>query len=65
MLKEKIKKLEIWDYSLIKLSVITFTLFVLTIWPALASWAYSVNPLYWFILFIVFAIRPIYKICSK
>lgn len=65
MLKEKIKKLEIWDYSLIKLSVIAFTLFVLTIWPALASWAYSVNPWYYFILFIVFAIRPIYKICSK
>ena len=65
MLKEKIKKFDIWDIGLIKLSVIAFTLFVLTIWPALTSWAYSVNPWYYFIILVVLAIRPVYKVLSK
>jgi hypothetical protein len=65
MFKDKMKKLDIWDIGLIKLSVITFTLFVLIIWPTLASWAYSVNPWYYFILLVVFAIRPVYKIFFK
>jgi amino acid transporter len=65
MLREKIKKFDVWDISLIKLSVIAFTLFVLTIWPALAAWAYSVSPWYYLILLVVFAIRPVYKVLLK
>jgi len=65
MLKEKIKKLDVWDIGLIKLSVIAFTLFALTIWPVLTSWAYSVSPWYYLIVLVILAIRPVYKICFK
>ena len=65
MFDKKIKKLDTWDISLIKLSVITFTLLVLVTWPGFATWAYSVNPWYYLILLIVFAIRPVLKIWFK
>lgn len=65
MFKDKIKKLDCWDISLIKLSVIVFTLLILTIWPALTSWALSVNPWYYLVLVVVLAIRPAYKAWFK
>ena len=65
MFDNKIKKLDTLDISLIKLSVIAFTLWILTIWPAFATWVYSINPMYYLILWIIFAIRPISKILSK
>jgi hypothetical protein len=65
MLKDKIKKLDCWDISLIKLSVIVFTLLVLTIWPSLMYWALSVNPWYYIVLVVILAARPVYKVWLK
>jgi len=65
MFDNKIKKLDTLDMSLTKLAVIAFTLWVLAIWPAFAAWAYSINPMYYLVLWIIFAIRPLSKVLSK
>ena len=65
MFKDKIKKLDCWDISFIKLSVVAFILFVLTVWPTFASWALSINPWYYLALGVVLAIRPAYKAWFK
>ena len=52
MFDDKIKKLDTLDIGLTKLAVIAFTLWVLIIWPAFATWAYSINPMYYLILWI-------------
>ena len=45
-LDKQMKKLDVWDVSLIKLSVAAFVLFVITVWPAAMNWVHSVNPWY-------------------
>lgn len=62
---KRIKKLDAWDVGLIKWSSITFVLFLITIWPALMNWVHSVNPWYFFVAFVIFAIRPFYRIYIK
>ena len=62
---KKIKKLDVFDMSLTKLSVAAFVLFVITIWPAAMTWVHSVNPWYFFVAFVVFVIRPLYKVFFK
>tara|TARA_Y100000310_G_C20576922_1_gene760919 strand:- start:184 stop:393 length:210 start_codon:yes stop_codon:yes gene_type:complete len=64
-LSKKIKNLDIWDISLTKLSVAAFVLFIITIWPAAMLWVRGVNPWYFLIAFIIFAIRPFYRMFKK
>ena len=64
-LNKRIKKMDTWDVGLIKWSVMAFVLFVITIWPAAMTWVQSVNPWYFFIAFVVFAIRPFHRIYLK
>ena len=64
MIKEmnkNVKKMTVWDIGLTKLSVAAFVLFVITIWPAAMDWIHSVNPWYFLIAFVVFAIKPFSK----
>ena len=60
-----IKKLDIWDIGLTKLSVAAFVLFLITIWPAAMDWVHSVNPWYFLVAFIIFVIRPLYRVYMK
>jgi len=62
---EKVKKMDMWDVGLIKLSVALFVLFVVAIWPAAMTWVASVNPWYFLVAFIIVAIRPFYKFYLK
>ena len=62
---EKIKSMDVWDVALIKLAVAVFVLFVITIWPAAMTWVHSVNPWYFFAAFVIFFVRPFYRICVK
>jgi len=64
-LEKKIKNMDCLDVSLVKLSVAAFVLFIITIWPAAMNWVISVNPWYFLILFVIFAIRPLYKVWLK
>ena len=64
-MSKKLKRMDIWDVALIKYSVLTFTLWVITIWPAAMTWVNSVNPLYFFVAFIILVARPTYRIYFK
>lgn len=64
-LEKKIKNMDCLDISLVKLSVAAFVLFLITIWPAALAWVISVNPWYFLIAFIIFGIRPLYKVWLK
>ena len=64
-LDKKVKKIDAFDMSLVKLAVAAFVLFVITIWPVAMDWVHSVNPWYFFIAFVVFAARPMYRVYFK
>ena len=64
-LNKKLKKTDIWDIGLIKWSSIAFVLFVITIWPAAMTWVHSVNPWYFFVVFVILAARPFYRLYLK
>ncbi|MBU3940871.1 MAG: hypothetical protein KKH88_03030 [Nanoarchaeota archaeon] len=62
---KKIKNLKTWDIALVKLATAAFVLFVITIWSAAMDWVHSVNPWVFFVLFMIFAIKPMIKVYSK
>ncbi len=64
-LDKKMKNMDCFDVSLVKLSVAAFVLFIITIWPAAMKLITSVNPWYFLIAFIILVIRPLYKIYLK
>ena len=64
-LNKDVKKMDIWDIVLIKLSVAVAVLFVITIWPAAMNWANSVNPWYFLIAAVIVGIRPFYRYWIK
>jgi len=60
-----VKRLDYVDIGLIKISVAAFVLFLITIWSAAMNWVNSVNTWYFFVAFIVFAARPLYRAYIK
>jgi hypothetical membrane protein len=64
-LDEKVKKIDAFDMALVKLAVAALVLFIITIWPAAMDWVHSVNPWYFLVAFIIFAIRPMYRVYFK
>jgi len=65
MFKKEMGKLDVFDVGLIKLSVVAFVLFVLGIWPAAMDWIGSVNPWYFFVVFLLSILRPGYRFWIK
>ncbi|MBU2589130.1 MAG: hypothetical protein KKF52_01120 [Nanoarchaeota archaeon] len=60
-----LKRLDQWDLPLIKLSLITFTLAMVTTFGILMTWTHKVDPLWYWGLFLLFAIRPTLKWLKK
>jgi len=65
MFNEKVKKMDVWDVGLTKLSSMLAILFVITIWPAAMDLVDSINPWYFLIAFVIAAARPVYKVYLK
>ena len=71
MIKEKLwfgmslKHFDQLDMALLKLALIAFTLFVVSAWPAFASWVLGMPWVYFLVAWIVFAIRPLIKAFKK
>lgn len=65
MFKDKIKKFDIYDIGLIKFSVLFFTLTIISFSPTITQWVLSTNHLYFLIITIILAIRPVYKFFGK
>ncbi|PIN73264.1 hypothetical protein COV20_03470 [Candidatus Woesearchaeota archaeon CG10_big_fil_rev_8_21_14_0_10_45_16] len=68
MVKEKrllfgttLKYFDIFDVALLKLTIISFTLFVVSAWPVFASWATTTSWTWFLAAWILFAIRPLMK----
>lgn len=61
-LKKRVKRMDVWDIALTKGSVFAFALFIITIWPAAMTWVHSVNTWYFLIAFVIFVIRPFYRV---
>ena len=59
------KKMDVLDMGLTKLTVAAGILFLVTIWPAFMTWVQSVNPWYFLVVFIIAAIRPTYRFFLK
>jgi len=64
-MKKKLKKLDVWDMGLIKLSSMAFILFLITIWPAAMSLVHSIGGWYFLLAFIILVARPIYRAYIK
>ncbi len=61
-LDKKVKKADVLDIGLIKLSVAAFVFFVITVWPAAMTLTHSINSWYFFIAALLFAARPFKRI---
>ena len=62
MFFEKIlKKLDVMDIGMIKLSVFAFTLWLVSYFGSFATWVLSVNPMWFLAVFILAAVRPFYR----
>lgn len=65
LFKNIMKNLDVYDISLTKMAVMSFVLAIVSLFPSFTAWVQSVDPTYFIAAFIVFASRPIYKICFK
>lgn len=53
------------DVGLFKLAIFTFTLFLVSVWPAFANWAINTFWVWFLVAAIIFAIRPAMKVWKK
>lgn len=56
-----LKYFDVFDVALLKLCLIAFALFLVSVWPAFANWVVNTSWVWFLVAFIVFAIRPIIK----
>jgi len=64
-MKKWMKKIDIWDIGLVKWSVLFFTLWLVAYFPAVMNFVHNTNPWYFFVLFILAILRPLYRIHLK
>ncbi|MDD4937620.1 MAG: hypothetical protein PHX34_01160 [Candidatus Shapirobacteria bacterium] len=65
MFKNIVKKLDFWDIGFTKLAVAAFVLALVALFPSFYNWVQSIGPSFFVIVFVLFAIRPIYRIWFK
>ncbi len=62
---KRIKKLDVWDISLIKLASIAFVLGLIKLWSAAMAFVHNTS-IWWFVAaFVIFAIRPFVRTLIK
>ena len=64
-LGSNVKKIDLFDVSLPKLSVASGVLFLLTVWPKLLSLVLKADWIWYFVAMILLAIRPVYHFFGK
>ena len=60
-----LKYLNTFDMGLLKLAIITFGLFLVSVWPAFANWVINTHWAWFLVTFIIFAIMPATKVWKK
>ncbi len=59
---KKVKKMDMWDVKLTKLSTIAFTLFLITVWDGLMNLIHQVHWGWFLGAMVLLAIRPIKRV---
>ena len=59
------KNLGFWDVSLTKLSVLSATLFLVSVWSGFANWAMNTHWAWFLVASLVLAIKPMMKVLKK
>ena len=59
------KNLGFWDISLTKLSVLSATLFLVSIWDGFADWAMNTHWAWFLVVSLVCAIKPLMAVFKK
>ncbi len=62
---KKIKRSDIWDIKLMKLSSMAFILFLITVWPAVMDLVHRVHWGWFLGAMVLLAIRPMKKMWGK
>lgn len=65
MFKDKIKKLDCLDLTLIALSSMAFILFIITVWPAAMNLTHSIHWGWFLAATLILVARPKYKAWMK
>ena len=55
----KVENLKFWDISFVKLSVLSATLFLVSVWQGFADWAMNTHWAWFLGACIIFAIKPL------
>jgi len=64
-MKLNFENLRVCDISLIKLSVLAATLFLISIWDGFANWAMNTHWAWFLVATLVFAIKPVLNVFKK
>jgi len=60
-----LKHLGIFDMALLKFSIFSFGLFLVSVWPAFADWVTNIHWAWFLVAGIIFMIIPVTKIWKK
>ena len=60
-LNQRVKSLRVVDIALIKLGVVSGTLFILTAWPPIMNWVLMVHWVWFLIVGIILSAKPTYR----
>jgi hypothetical protein len=59
------KNLGFWDIGLVKLSVLSATLFLVSVWDGLAVWAMKTHWAWFLVIALLLAIKPMMVVFKK
>ncbi len=65
MFEKQMKRIDVYDIALTKLTAVAFILFIITVWPAAMDLVHSIHWGWFLGAFIVFAARPVYRFYIK
>jgi len=60
-MEDKIRRLDVWDIAFVKWSMLFFTLWLAFIYAPLTAVLQGVNPWFYFGLFVLAILRPLYR----
>lgn len=64
-LNENVKRLDIIDIGLTKITMVLFTLALITLFPQVLNFVLGINPWVYVVLFVIAMIRPLMKFFIK
>lgn len=61
----KIKNLDFWDISMVKLSVFSATLFLVSVWDGFSGWVRSTHWAWFLVIALLLAVKPLVTVFRK